>query len=94
MRTSRHVLASIALLVGLGEIAPAAALTPEDGKRRKLQPDPPPRNPPRRIRMTEAYRPSPPAMNGGKECARRMKQMARGDVLNWYPGQVRANFRG
>jgi hypothetical protein len=33
-------------------------------------------------------------MNGGRECARRVRQMARGDVLNWYPGQVRANWHG
>lgn len=32
-------------------------------------------------------------MNGGRECERRRRQMARGDVLNWYPGQVRANWR-
>lgn len=32
-------------------------------------------------------------VNGARECARRVRQMARGDVLNWYPGQVRANWR-
>ncbi len=81
-RTSGFIGALIALAVG--NAAMVDTVPAPQPRRRKQQPAP------RRYYSGGAC----PPLNGARECARRVRQMARGDVLNWYPGQVRANWHG